>query len=200
MQSDAQLMQQVQAGRSDLFDELIVRHRPGLLRFAQSKLGDADRAEDAVQEALMAAFAARNTYDSRFAFSTWVYTIVLNTCRRQLRRQQRQVVASVDPHAPVDPIASPLDRLLESEAQQQLAESLARLPEAEADALRLRFFGGLQFDQIALAMDSSVSGAKVRVRRGLQRLAMQLRAADIADDAVLTRPQTDFPHARRSEP
>ena len=200
MPSDAQLMQQVQAGRSDLFDELIVRHRPGLLRFAQSKLGDADRAEDAVQEALMAAFAARGTYDPRFAFSTWVYTIVLNTCRRQLRRRQRQVDARVDQNAPVDPVASPLERLLESEAQQQLAESLARLPEAEADALRLRFFGGLQFDQIALAMDSSVSGAKARVRRGLERLAAQLTDPMTTNEAVPINSTSDFPHSGRSEP
>ena len=42
-----------------LFDELIVRHRPGLLRFAESMLGDRHASEDAVQEAFLAAYTAR---------------------------------------------------------------------------------------------------------------------------------------------
>ena len=50
----------------------------------------------------------------------------------------------------------------------------------EADAIRLRFFGELSFEEIALAMQSSVSGAKVRVRRGLERLATMLDESDIA--------------------
>ncbi|MEX0585298.1 MAG: sigma-70 family RNA polymerase sigma factor, partial [Pirellulales bacterium] len=180
-------MEQVQAGQSGQFDELILRHRPGLLRFAQSVQADADLAEDAAQEALLAAFAARSTYNPRFAFSTWVYTILLNVCRRQRRRQLRAVVTGREFGLCSRTDDSPLDRLMQSETREQLAQLLIELPDAEADALRLRFFAGLQFDQIALAMESSVSGAKVRVRRGLARLADRLRGLqDPAADAAIT--------------
>jgi RNA polymerase sigma-70 factor, ECF subfamily len=195
--SDAQLMELVQAGQTGLFDELIVRYRPGLLRFACSTLADRDAAEDAVQEALLAAFAARATYNSRFAFSTWVYTILLNVCRRHRRRRLPIGDSGGDlAHWPAGG-ESPLDQLLRSEAREQLAELLSELPEVEADALRLRFFAGLPFDEIALAMDSSVTGAKVRVRRGLERLAAraarrQCEAADLND-------HSSSPRWRRSE-
>lgn len=202
MLTDAQLMRQVQSGESGLFDELIVRHRPGLLRFAGSMLSDSHAAEDAVQEALLAAYSARATFNPQFAFSTWVYTILLNVCRRQRRRTQAASTA----HCPFQHIAatqeSPLDRLLHSETREQLNGLLEELPDVEADALRLRFFAGLQFDEIALAMGSSLTGAKVRVRRGLERLAEQLRRDGHCIDNSIPTPATTsvVPHSRRTMP
>jgi RNA polymerase sigma-70 factor, ECF subfamily len=200
--TDAQLMQQVQAGQSGLFDELIVRHRPGLLRFAGSILSDSHAAEDAVQEALLAAFAARAMYNPQFAFSTWVYTILLNVCRRQRRRSQAASTA----RCPFKHVAAmqetPLDRLLHSETREQLNVLLDELPDVEADALRLRFFAGLQFDEIAVAMDSSLTGAKVRVRRGLERLAERLRRDGHESDDLTSTPASTsvVPHSRRTMP
>jgi RNA polymerase sigma-70 factor (ECF subfamily) len=55
---------------------------------------------------------------------------------------------------------------------------LARLPAAQADALRLRFFGGLKFQEIADTMPCSLNTAKNRVRDGLARMAEMLETAD----------------------
>jgi RNA polymerase sigma-70 factor (ECF subfamily) len=52
------------------------------------------------------------------------------------------------------------------------------LPDVQADALRLRFFGGLKYEEIAQSMNSSVSGAKRRVRRGLLSLTKALSSFD----------------------
>jgi len=193
-------MQLVQAGQSGLFDELILRHRPGLLRFAGSILGNPDAAEDAVQEAFMAAFAARGTYDPQFAFSTWMYTIVLNVCRRH-RQRARPTVMLGAAHSPADH-ETPLDRLLQSEARAELAELLSELPNVEADALRLRFFAGLSFEEIARVMNSSLNGAKVRVRRGLGRLAARLQQRELLSHGRTLPRNTpsDFPPSRRSLP
>lgn len=202
MLTDAQLMQQVQAGASGLFDELIVRHRPGLLRFAGSMLGDAHAAEDAVQEALLAAYSARATFNPQFAFSTWVYTILLNVCRRQRRRNYAASIA----RCPFVQVAAthetPLDQLLTTERREQLHLLLDELPDVEADALRLRFYAGLQFDEIALAMDSSLTGAKVRVRRGLERLAERLRcgAHDSDRSQASIKSTSVVPDSRRTMP
>lgn len=202
MLTDAQLMQQVQAGESGLFDELIVRHRPGLLRFSGSMLGDSHAAEDAVQEALLAAYAARTTYNPQFAFSTWVYTILLNVCRRQRRRNQATTAARCPFQLVAATHETPLDQLLTTERREQLNLLLDELPDVEADALRLRFFAGLQFDEIALAMDSSLTGAKVRVRRGLERLAERLRRDGHVQEHLSTNSTSTsvVPHSRRTMP
>jgi RNA polymerase sigma-70 factor (ECF subfamily) len=59
-------------------------------------------------------------------------------------------------------------------------ELLAKLPEAQADALRLRFFGGLSFPEMATALGCSESGAKNRVKTGLLTLAKWLSEPCIA--------------------
>ncbi len=182
---DADIMEQVRQGRTELFDQLVERYRDRLLRFAAGKLGDRTRAEDVVQETFLAVFAARHTYNPQFAFSTWIWTILLNLCRREWRGRRREA-GRLWSNAPARGREAPhrvgaftsetgLSALLQMEQQEFLHALLEELPEAEADALRLRFFGGLKFEEIAQAMQSSLSGAKVRVKKGLQRLADRVR-------------------------
>lgn len=182
MLTDSQIMLEVQRGRIELFEQLVARHRPRMLRFAASKLGDPAAAEDCVQDAFLAVYTARQNYRPEFAVSTWAYTILLNLCRRYSRRQARRHAGHLGA-APLDGLtgsaASPLSVMLAAERREQLHAWLDTLPEAEADALRLRFFSELSFEEIAAAMESSVSGAKVRVRRGLQRL---VKLVDEASD------------------
>lgn len=181
---DVQIMQAVQAGQVELFDVLVRRYRGPLLNVAWSKLGDANWAEDVVQETFLAAFAARGTYNPVFAFRTWVWTILLNLCRRQWKRRESRpgefalpARTMTETGAYIEPASheTPLANALLVERREQVHVLLKSLPEVQADALRLRFFGGLQFSEIALAMKSSVSAAKQRVKSGLVTLAEQLR-------------------------
>ncbi len=181
---DLEIMRRVQSGQVEAFDLLVRRYRGPLMSVAWSKLGDIAWAEDVVQESLLAAFAARNTYKPQFSFRTWLWTILLNLCRRQWqRREARPREHSLSENGGTartgfrEPLGydSPLTQALKVERREQVHRMLARLPEAQADALRLRFFGELQFAEIADAMGSSVSGAKQRVRLGLAALSEQLR-------------------------
>jgi RNA polymerase sigma-70 factor (ECF subfamily) len=181
---DVQIMQAVQAGQLELFDQLVVRYRGPLLNVAWSKLGDSNWAEDVVQETFLAAFAARGTYNPAFAFRTWIWTILLNLCRRQWQRRESRpgeqrlpLRATAEAGAPIEPATydTPLANALLVERRAQVHVLLKSLPEVQADALRLRFFAGLQFSEIALAMDSSLGAAKQRVKSGLVTLAEQLR-------------------------
>lgn len=177
--SDEELMQSAQAGQVSAFEELVRRYRGPLLRVARSKLGDPVLAEDVVQDGLLAAYASRQTFNARASFRTWMWTIVLRLCGRQGRRALTARASggstgAVDPVL-TQPTGNGLDALLRAEQSQLVHEALRELPEAQADAIRLRFFGGLAYDEIATAMESSVSGAKQRVRLGLERLAERLK-------------------------
>lgn len=195
MHADADIMREVQAGRTERFEQLVDRYRAKLLRFALGKLGDPACAEDVVQETFLAAYAARHTYDPRFAVSTWLWTILLNLCCREWRRRRTRPVqggspADVDRHVADESATfeTGLSRLLQREQRELLHRLLDELPDAEADALRLRFFAGLRFDEIADAMQSSLSGAKVRVRKGLERLARRLRELETAEQRGTNEP------------
>ena len=173
---DQQVMQLVAAGRLELFDQLVQRHRSTMLRAAVSKLHEPADAEDAVQEAFLAAFRGRHTFDVRYSFRGWLWTILLNVCRRQPRRSTSHVSLQ-DMPAAAEPATfeTPLSTLLSNERSRLLQQMLDQLPEVQADALRLRFFGELKFEEIAQAMTCSLNAAKDRVRKGLERLAVMAR-------------------------
>jgi RNA polymerase sigma-70 factor, ECF subfamily len=181
---DSQLMRQVQAGDVRSFDLLVERYRPALLRVASGMLGDAALAEDVVQETFLAVFAARQTFDPAFHFRTWLWTILLNFCRRhgaRKTRQPQQLIRSSlanGERSGVPEIESPetaLSGLLERERNEEVQRLLNRLPDVQADAIRLRFFAGLTYHEIAQSMGISLGGAKLRVRTGLEKLSLELR-------------------------
>lgn len=185
---DALIMRRVQAGDVDRFSELIRRYQRPLLRAAWERLGERTWAEDVVQEAFLAAFAGRQSYNPSFSFRTWLWTILLNLCKRHWKRRATRPAAqswsdlvadraltSEEPHTHT----TGLTCLLESERVERIRELLTALPEDQADALRLRFFGGLTFAEIAAALGCSLNTAKSRVRYGLEKIGRALRTEEV---------------------
>lgn len=181
-------MTAVLAGRREQFAELVGRYQGPLLRLAENRLGRRDLAEDAVQETFLCAYKSLACYDSKFSFRTWLWAILLNQCRRSLKKGARiPLVRAFSDHAAdhdestsvshdiPDEAGAPPAYAMARERTQELATLLTRLPEVQADALRLRFFGELKFQEIADAMDCSLATAKNRVRWGLTALSGMMR-------------------------
>ncbi len=190
--SDAALVERVRAGQTDCFEELVRRYQGPLTRVARSRLGRVDWAEDVVQETFMAAYKSCGSYDPRYNFRTWLWTILLNQCRGHYQRRLRR--ARIEPApAGADGVSldeavetgdtSPLGKLLAKERAATLESVLRQLSTVQADALRLRFFGGLKFHEIAATMQCSLNTAKSRVRCGLERMALLLEDAGAQDQS-----------------
>jgi RNA polymerase sigma-70 factor (ECF subfamily) len=180
------LIARVLEGEQESFAALVMRYEGALLKLAKNRLGRRDWAEDAVQEAFLCAYRWLGTYDSRYSFRTWLWTILLNQCNRQYHRRSRQpqvgILGTVKPapEALLSQESSPPESLLAKERAEQLGEQLATLPDEQADALRLRFFGGLKFAEIAQVQGCSLTSAKNRVRWGLTKLAARLGPSPVA--------------------
>lgn len=185
--SDGELVAEILAGQVDRFGALVGRYEGALRRVAVSRLGRHDWAEEVVQETFLALFRGLSTYDSRFSFRTWLWTILLNQCRRRQGYEGReprvwswseQTPANDSSISPIEeshcPQPEPIAALLANERAEQLQRLLETLPESQADALRLRFFGELKFQEIAEALGCSLLTAKNRVKAGLLKLAAVL--------------------------
>ena len=181
--SDEELMQRVQQGLHQHFAELVGRHQQSLFRYAQARLGSYALAEDAVQETFLAAFAHRDGYDQCRPFKPWLWTIAVNQCRKCLRHASRRREERFDD--PVElaasPQADPVQVVMAAERVQQRAQLLARLPAEQAEALDLRFFGRLQFDEIASSTGVSVATAKSRVRYALEKLSQWITQSTVEE-------------------
>jgi RNA polymerase sigma-70 factor, ECF subfamily len=180
---DGLLIAAALTGEEQAFALLMRRYEAALFRVALSRLAQREIAEETVQETFLCAHRWLATYDSRFSFRTWLWTILLNQCSRQAKREARHTPAPPDRanfgYLPTTQAAaqhpSPLNHLLARENSEQIHALLARLPQAQADALRLRFFAGLTFPEIAATMQCSEPGAKHRVKTGLLKLGQWLQ-------------------------
>lgn len=179
---DGMLVEAALDGRNDHFAEIVSRYTSPLLRVASSRLGCTGLAEDVVQETFLCAFKSLHSYDSRYSFRTWLWTILLNQCNRHLRRANR--TPRVDAHGMLSiaqqrddeerlysqPTETPVGHVLNRERSQLVEHHLSNLPSTQADALRLRFYAGLKFHEIADTMGCGLSTAKNRVRCGLTKM------------------------------
>jgi RNA polymerase sigma-70 factor (ECF subfamily) len=168
-------MSAVRRGEIERFTKIVERHQRSLFRYAYSRLGCRFLAEDAVQQSFLAVFESRAAFDPARGFRGWLWTIHVNECSRTARmriRLRRDESGRRAIPARGEGPDSPLER---REDQEQILEALNALPEEQADAVRLRYFGELSFEEIGATTGAPAATAKSRVRYGLAKLARRLR-------------------------
>jgi RNA polymerase sigma-70 factor (ECF subfamily) len=137
--------------------------RPYLLRYATLQLRDTAAAEDAVQEALLAALAGEANFAARSNLRTWLTGIlkhkVVDTIRRQSRERPTAAEAMADEfdglfdetghwaEAP-DPWEQPEGALAQKQFLAALEQCLRNLPERTAQAFMMREHLGLETGEI----------------------------------------------------
>lgn len=166
LDDDARIMLEAAAGRVERFAEIVARHQSPLFKVAMSRLGNRALAEEAVQETFLAAFRSRGTFQADRPFRPWLWTIHRNACEACAKKERRQ---------PRGMEAPPENALLDRTEERLLVrELLERLPGNQAEAVRLRFFGSLTYEEIAAVQECPTPTAKNRVRYALQKLASLL--------------------------
>ena len=164
---DRELVSRVLAGRTDDFRMLVERHQVSVFRFASALLGNREEAEDATQEAFLAAFANLSGYDlSRAVFSTWLFAIARNRCINLLKRNRP--IALNEPDSVIDVTSA--DPIVSQELSQQLDRALAALPVEQRSAFILAEIEQLPYAEIAQIERTSLGTVKSRINRAKQRL------------------------------
>lgn len=188
------------------FEALMRRHNRRLYRVARSMLRDAAEAEDALQEAYLAAFRGIGAFRGDAAPATWLTRIVVNECMTRLRRHARRdnIVPIVHAHqrpqaegdAPEDP--SPVDddtpdrALVRSEMRALLELSIDRLPEEFRTVFVMRSVEELSVEETAQCL--GIPEATVRTRHFRARSLLRESIASALDMAE--RDVFDFDGAR----
>jgi RNA polymerase sigma-70 factor (ECF subfamily) len=171
--TDADLVSRAQAGQLDAFEELVRRHRLASYRVALRMLGDESDAEDATQDAFVQAWRNLGGFRSDAAFSTWMYRIVTNRCLNMVRARRRTEPLPDDREAP----ASRPDRIAEARWQvEDLKLAIGRLTPEQRGPLVLRELEGCSYEEIAEALDLSISAVKSRLHRARLELLAAMGA------------------------
>ena len=190
---DATLASRVLAGDSTAFELVMRRHNRRLYRVARAMLRDSAEAEDALQDAYLAAFQAMGNYRGESSLATWLSRVVVNQCLGRLRRQARRdnivPMVSMDSaeeqeHAamPSENFEAPDHALARAELRAVLERKLDELPEAFRTVFMLRCVEELTVEETAQILN--IPEATVRTRhfraRGLLResLAQDIDGAE----------------------
>ncbi len=173
------LVQSAQRGNLDAFNALILHYQTQVYNLAFHLLGDAAAADDAAQEAFIAAYKALAKFRGG-SFRAWLLRIVSNACYDEMRRHKRHPVASWDDFGDMDDEANPHltdDGPLPEQTVQQyelramLERTLAKLPEEQRMTLLLIDQFGFSYQEVAETMRVRLGTVKSRLARA--RLAMQ---------------------------
>ena len=151
----------------DRFAEVFRAHYPRLVGLARRVLGDADEAEDAAQEALLALRTDPGAERTDGDIAAWLSRVVTNGSLNRLRGRRRadvraQVVAARDVHD--NPPAAD-HRIDVQHERDQVRACLAVLPERQATALLLRH-AGHSYREIATALGVAEGSVGVLLARG----------------------------------
>jgi RNA polymerase sigma factor (sigma-70 family) len=183
LQSDERLIVYVRKGNSHAFEVLVSRYHTRLLSFCRHLLGSREDAEDVLQEVFAAAFNAIQADDRPINVRPWLYRIARNRSLNHLRRAQAVGVDSMDVHLS-DNGASTADKVHEREEFRMLVGDIQELPETQRTALVLREMDALSYEQIAEAMETTVSSVKSLLVRARVSLAEAAEARLLSCDEV----------------
>jgi RNA polymerase sigma-70 factor, ECF subfamily len=177
--TDAELMRRWQRGDGASF-EALVRRWQGRVAALLGRLAGPGAAADLCQDVFLRVYQAGGRYREEGSFTTWLYRIALNVARdagRQARRSQQALAVRESADAcPAD------DEACRKESAQLVAEAVAELPDALREALVLRHYEGLSFEEIARLTGTPASTLKSRFTAALNQLRVRLKQRGLAPE------------------
>lgn len=171
--TDRAVIERIRGGEIDAFSILVSRYYDRYAPFALRMLGDAQDAEEVLQDAFVRAYRYLDGYSEAEEFGPWLFRILVNRCRTALvrRRVRERVIAPLPP--PVD-YAGP-DRVAAADGwHEEIERALATLLPEQREAFLLRKVEGLSYDEMAELTGSTVPALKMRVHRASLRLREML--------------------------
>lgn len=170
-------------GDREAFETLVDLYQDKMYYLAFRMLGNAQEAEDVVQETFLRVYMNLERYDETHKFSTWIYRIANNLCIDRLRR--RKQVYSLDAETVegegmdgYDVLSideqSPAEQLVLSETQETVRQAIDKLPDKYKSVVILRYLHDLSLQEISDILNIPVTTVKTRVHRGREALRKKL--------------------------
>ncbi len=156
------------------FDKLVENHSAEIFAYLWRLLQDKADAEDCLQETYLRAFRSINHLRSNSNHRAWLYKIATNVAYTHLKRNQvaRSRQTPLDPEMIESDYSSPVE-LEHSNLMIAVRQAVAQLPQKQQAALMMRKYQGLNYDEIANALDCSPQAARANVYQALKKLRIQ---------------------------
>jgi len=183
--TDGELVDQILAGDSNAFEQLISRYQKLVFNIIYHYMGRRGEVEDLAQEVFLKVFKSLDRYDQSRPMKAWIAKITTNRCFDEMRkaRYSRVQLFSDLTDGEKDRIQHYYDQcargasLTEAEAEECFAllhKLMNQLSEKDKVAFVLREVEGLEYSEVAQTLQTSQLGARIRVSRTRRRLQHSL--------------------------
>jgi RNA polymerase sigma-70 factor (ECF subfamily) len=187
MQKEAEkigLQQIEQARRGDInaFNMLIERYYEGILHLLKQRIGNIADAEDLAQQTFAKAFENLSSYSSKYAFSTWVYSIANNCCIDFMRKRKMGNIVSIENLVEDEDFNAQNAQLNPEEnmiAEQEMVEAsllLDKLKPHYRRIIELRYLKDYPYEKIAAELNMPVGTVKTQLFRAKEILVKMVVA------------------------
>jgi RNA polymerase sigma-70 factor, ECF subfamily len=179
---DAVLMVQVCGGHDPSFETLIERHRGTVVSHIYRLVRDWAVAEELAQDVFLRVYRFRNRYQPEAKFSTWLFRITTNVAlnwRRDTRRESAHLrldalnhesrrIQVLDRNPRVD------QQMLAEYRAKEIRDAIDALPPKQLAAVLMHKYEGMDYVQIAEALDCSIPALKSLLFRAYETLRRRL--------------------------
>jgi RNA polymerase sigma-70 factor (ECF subfamily) len=181
--TDEELVARSKTGDIDSFNQLVKRWERPIFALAYRTLGREEDARDVTQETFLRAFRALSGFKGDAKFSSWLYRIALNLCRDWMRKERRAPLVAVPEGVEVEQLAAEQgpfetveDLAARAELSREVAKAMVHLPSEQRQAIILKEYHGLTFQEIADLQGCPLSTVKTRLYQGLTVLRRHLES------------------------
>ena len=175
-----------EGGPAQVFEKLLSTRLPSLYRNAHRLLGNSADAEDAVQDALLAAYTHLDQFKGQAQMSSWLTAILLNCARMQMRMRRRHIhvpldepIGEVETHSVAERLAdhrlNPAEECKGSELSARLTHFHTQLSPTLRRTFELRDIDGLSIQETARILGIPSGTVKARSARARQKLKDLMR-------------------------
>jgi RNA polymerase sigma-70 factor (ECF subfamily) len=166
------LVRAARTGDRTALESLLRRHHDRVHSVCRRIAAHEADAQDATQEALIAIVRGLPTFDGVSRFSTWAHRVATNACLDELRRRRRRPEPGLPEGSDVDLWAP--DPGEQVSTRLDIDAALARIPQEFRAAVALRDIIGMDYAEIAEALDIPPGTVRSRIARGRRALASLL--------------------------
>jgi RNA polymerase sigma-70 factor (ECF subfamily) len=163
-------------GRPEMFRQLIERYESALFKHLTGRLGDANEAAEAAQEAMVRSYFALPRLKKAGSFFPWLLGIA-DRVAREVRRARRRHPIPLDFEA-VSALTQPDLSGHDNPSGPELSQAVAGLPEAYKQVILMRFYGGQSCAEISRNLGVSLGTVTSRLSRAYAMLREALRTQE----------------------
>lgn len=160
------------------FEQIILENEEKITNLIYGMTGDFHLSQDLAQEAFIKAFKARQGFNGRSKFSTWLYRIAVNVTLDHQRKSyvhHEQISDEIEPSCSSQDLHKDPDHFCQAKAMKDLLfKAISQLPPQQREVFTLREINGCSTKEVAQILNTSLELVKWRLHKARTTLRKNL--------------------------